>query len=106
VNQIVNNENLQRDNNIYVFYGTDGDDWEEEGTNAIESLKAMTYYAIRIGITIARNTWAADLPTTVEKYIENSNLLKEKSNILRMDNMVAEDGTEDRLIEGIKKLIS
>jgi len=106
VNQLVSNENLQRDNNIYVFYGTDGDDWEEEGTNAIESLKAMSIYANRIGITIARNTWSANLPTTVEQYIEKSNLLQEKSNILRMDYLVAENGTEDRLIEGIKKLIS
>lgn len=106
VNQLVSDENLQRDNNIYVFYGTDGDDWEEEGTKAIESLKVMIGYANRIGITIARNTWSTNVQTTVEQYIEKSNLLKEKSNILRMDYLVAENGDEDRLIEGIKKLIS
>lgn len=31
VNEIVEKENLIRDYNIYVFHGTDGDDWDTEG---------------------------------------------------------------------------
>ncbi len=31
VNEIVNKENLIRDYNIYVFHGTDGDDWDTNG---------------------------------------------------------------------------
>ena len=31
VNEIVQKENLARDYNIYVFHGTDGDDWDTEG---------------------------------------------------------------------------
>ncbi len=31
VNEIVEKESLAKDYNIYVFHGTDGDDWDTEG---------------------------------------------------------------------------
>ena len=31
VNKIVEEENLEKDYNIYVFHGTDGDDWDSDG---------------------------------------------------------------------------
>ena len=72
----------------------------------IEATKTMLSYANRIGITIARNNWsnAADL-STVEKYMDSSGLLKEKPDLIRMDAMIAENASEERIIEGIKKLI-
>ena len=104
VNETVEKESLARDYNIYVFHGTDGDDWDTEGKEAIPELKKMLAYTNRIGITIAQHSYASSQPTEVERYLKNSNLLTEKKDFLRLDVM-AEDADEPRLIEGIKKLI-
>lgn len=104
---IIEKEQLHRENNIYVFHGTDGDDWEENGEKSIVAVKKMLPYLNRMGITIAKNSWSSDdRKTTVEKYFENSGLLKEKSNIIRLDAFKSAGVTEERLIEGIKKLCS
>jgi uncharacterized protein len=105
VNEIVERENLARDYNIYVFHGTDGDDWDHEGTQCIPQLKKMLSYANRVGITIAQHMPAADQRTEVEKYIRSSGLLEDKPKLLRMDIM-REDADEPRVIEGIKTLIA
>ena len=39
VNEIVEKENLAKDYNIYVFHGTDGDDWDTEGKEALPELQ-------------------------------------------------------------------
>lgn len=105
MNEIVETENLARDYNIYAFHGTDGDDWDTTGKEAIPELTKMLTYANRVGITIAEHGYGARNNTEVEKYIKKSGLLKEKSSLLRMDVM-QENATESRLIEGIKHLIS
>ena len=105
VNGIVEQENLQRDYNIYVFHGTDGDDWDTTGEEAISELKKMLAYAARIGITIAENKFGIPGRSDVERYVKNSGLLEEKSDLIRLD--VLEQGSnESRLIEGIRALIS
>lgn len=104
VNKIIEEENLFVDNNIYVFYGTDGDDWDADGKQAITEVEKILKYTNRVGITIARNTWTTGT-TTVEKYFESSGLLKNKSDLIRLDAFSANDADEARLIEGIKKLV-
>ncbi len=104
VNETVEKENLARDYNIYVFHGTDGDDWDTEGKETIPELKKMLAYTNRIGITIAQHSYDSSQTTEVERYLKKSNLLTEKKDFLRLDVM-AEDADEPRLIEGIKKLI-
>ncbi len=105
VNGIVEQENLQRDYNIYVFHGTDGDDWDTTGEEAISELKKMLAYAARIGITIAENNFGIPGRSDVEHYVKKSGLLEEKSDLIRLD--VLEQGSnESRLIEGIRALIS
>ena len=84
VNQIVSRENLARDYNIYVFHGTDGDDWDTEGRESVAQLKVMLGYASRVGITIAAHPNTAG-STEVEKYVKASGLLEEKSKLLRLD---------------------
>ena len=103
VNEIVEKENLARDYNIYVFHGTDGDDWDTGGDKAIPELVRMLSYVSRMGVTIAEH--AGTQWTEVARYLENSGLLRDKADLLRMDIM-AEDAEEARVIEGIKKLIS
>ena len=101
VNEIVAKENLERDYNIYVFHGTDGDDWDEAGEQAIPELTKILTYASRVGITVAEHGEGGS--TTVARYLRGSVLLSDKAELVRI---MAEDADEPRLIEGIKKLIS
>jgi uncharacterized sporulation protein YeaH/YhbH (DUF444 family) len=105
VNDIVEKENLVKDYNIYIFHGTDGDDWDADGKETIPEIKKMLVYANRVGITIAENGLGANQNSEVEKYTKASGLLDEKPELLRLDVM-KQDADEPRLIEGIKHLIS
>ena len=105
VNEVVEKDNLTRDYNIYIFHGTDGDDWDTDGKESIPELKKMLIYANRVGITIAEHTTHSSSETEVEKYLKKSSLLEDQPKLLRLDVM-QEDADEPRLIEGIKHLIS
>ena len=105
VNHIVKEENLAADYNIYVFHGTDGDDWDTEGKKAIPAMKEMIGYASRVGVTIAEHASTSQNNTEVERYLKKSGILEEHPNHIRMD-VINESSDEPRLIEGIKKLIS
>ena len=105
VNEIVEKENLAADYNIYIFHGTDGDDWDSEGEKAIPELNKMLLYASRIGVTVIRHPYNYTTPSEIEKYLDKSGLLKEKPDFIRLDAM-KEDAEESRLIEGIKNLLS
>lgn len=107
VADVIEKEQLAKDYNIFVFHGTDGDDWEEKGEKALAAVKRMLPSLSRMGVTVARNSWTVgDKPTTVEQYFDDSGLLKEKNNLLRLDTFPAESATEERIVEGIKKLLS
>ncbi|MBU4501709.1 MAG: DUF444 family protein [Nanoarchaeota archaeon] len=101
--EIVEKENLARDYNIYVFYGGDGDDWDD-GKECIEYLEKMMTYTNRIGLTIASN-YGQPGATTMAQYLGSSGIL-EKSDLIRLVSMDANQVDEDVLIEGIKHLIS
>jgi hypothetical protein len=105
VNEIVERENLTRDYNIYIFHGTDGDDWDHDGSQCLPELKKMLTYANRVGITIAQHAPEGSQRTEVENYIRTSGLLEDQPKLLRMDVM-REDADEPRVIEGIKTLIA
>lgn len=105
VNEMVEKENLAKDYNIYVFHGTDGDDWDSEGKETIPEIEKMLGYASRVGITVAKHSSTPGPSTPVEKYLDKSGLLKKYPHLIRMDSMHA-DSDESRLIQGIKNLIS
>ena len=105
VNEVVESESLARDYNIYVFHGTDGDDWDTDGKETIPEIKKMLAYSNRIGITVAESIRGVSSYTNVEKYIKKSKLLDEFPQKLRLET-VREDADETALIRGIKKLIS
>ncbi len=102
VNEIVEKESLAQDYNIYVFHGTDGDDWDTRGDKALPELEKMLTFSNRVGITIAS---AGGKQSEVEKYIKKSGWIDEKPDLLRMD-VIEQDADESRLIQGIKHLIS
>lgn len=103
VNQIVEEENLARDFNIYIFHGTDGDDWDSRGERVIPELEKMLKYSNRIGITVASSDYTGN--TAVEKYMKTSKLLENFPSKIRMDVFRAAEANEDRIITGIKNLI-
>ena len=105
VNEIVEQESLARDYNIYVFHGTDGDDWDTDGKDALAELEKMLGYAARIGITIAEHSYSGSKATEVEKYLKASTLLTKHKDLIKMD-VISEDADDTRIIQGIKKLIS
>jgi len=105
VNEIVTTENLDQDYNIYVFHGTDGDDWDTDGSKALPELSQMMTYASRVGITVAEHPSDAANSTEVERYLKKSELLDRHPSLIRLDVMDLE-ADEPRLIEGIKSLIS
>jgi uncharacterized sporulation protein YeaH/YhbH (DUF444 family) len=104
INSIIEAENLYKNYNIYVFYGTDGDDWESNGEKMIEATNKLLTYVNRFGITIAKNSWTTATQTTIEKYLVKSGLLSEKPNLIKLDSFPSTDVNENRIIEGIKKL--
>ena len=101
VNEIVAAENLAQDYNIYVFHGTDGDDWDTDGRETLPELEKMLQYTNRVGITITEHTSDSLNSTEVERYLKKSGLLEKMPALLRLDTM-GEDSDEPRLIEGIK----
>lgn len=105
LNKIIETEQLAKDYNIYVFYGTDGDDWENNGEKMLIALRIALSNINRCGITIAKNSYTTT-KTTVEQYIENSGLLKEKHDLLRLEALDSAKATEDEIVETIRKLIS
>ncbi len=106
VNEIVKTENLAKDYNIYIFYGTDGDDWDSSGEKTIEEIKKALIYTNRIGITVARNSWTTAEKTTVEKYLDKSGLLKSNNEKIKIDSFKSDGVEEKTIIESIKKIIS
>ncbi len=105
VNEIVEKESLVKDYNIYVFHGTDGDDWDTNGNETMPEIEKTLTYANRVGITIAQRASGPKEGTEVEKYLKKSGVLEKQSNRIRLDVM-QDDADEPRLIEGIKRLIS
>jgi len=103
VTEIIEQESLAQDYNIYVFHGTDGDDWDTEGKKTIVELEKMLTFSNRVGITIASRSTGKQ--SEVEKYLKKSGLLEKHPDLIRLD-VIPEDAEESRLIEGIKRLIS
>ena len=105
VNEIVSTENLDRDYNIYVFHGTDGDDWDTTGAKTIPELEIMLGYANRVGFSVVERQRTAARGSEVSRYLKQSGLLESRRDLLRLD-VLGEDTEETRLIEGIRNLIA
>jgi len=101
INEIIEKQSLYRDYNIYVFHGTDGDDWDSKGTETLPEIRKTIGYANRIGITLAAGGRFG--PSRLEAYLDNSRLMEEQKTKIRLD-AIAEDADEKRLIEGIRRL--
>jgi uncharacterized sporulation protein YeaH/YhbH (DUF444 family) len=103
VNAIVAQEGLARDYNIYVFHGTDGDDWDTDGSQTLPELTRMLGYVSRVGFTVVERAFAQGTGSEVTRYLKASGLLESQANLLRLDTL-PEATDEPRLIEGIRRL--
>lgn len=104
VNEMIIKNSLDRDYNIYVFHGTDGDDMNTTGVEAINELRKMIKLVNRVGITVVKPTYYGGRMTTVEQYITRSNLLKQHPELIQM-SVISENSTEENIINSIKDLI-
>jgi uncharacterized sporulation protein YeaH/YhbH (DUF444 family) len=104
VNEIVEKENLAKEYNIYMFHGTDGDDWDTTGEKTLPELRKILEYASRVGVTIVEHMRSSADKSEVEQYLTASKILEERSDLVRLD-IIDEDASESRLIEGIRKLL-
>ncbi|MDA3916719.1 MAG: DUF444 family protein [Deltaproteobacteria bacterium] len=105
VNDIVERESLARDYNIYVFHGTDGDDWDKDGKQTIAEIEKMLNYVSRIGVSIVEHSYVGSNQTEVEKYLKSSQILTQHGDLIKLDVM-SENADDTRIIQGIKRLIS
>ena len=101
VNSIIENEQMHLSKNIYVFYGSDGDDWKDNNNTLINEIKKLSNYVNRIGILVARNA-SSSLPTTLETNLEESNILSELRDKLKLSRVNANDFNEEQIIDSIK----
>ena len=101
VNSIIENEQMHLSKNIYVFYGSDGDDWKDSKNNLVDEIKKLAKYANRIGIFVARNSGNDNL-TSLENTIEESNILSELNDKLKITQINSRNFTENEIIESIK----
>ncbi len=105
VNNTIENEQLHLTKNIYVFYGSDGDDWKDNKNSLVGEIKKLSKYANRIGIFVARNSGNDNL-TSLESTIEESNILSELHDTLKISQINSRDFTENQIIESIKLFLA
>ncbi len=103
VNTIVQKENLVADYNIYIFQGTDGEDWDQDKKETIQELKKILAFVNRMGITIAKGMYSSG-ESIVEQYLKEGGVLKDEK-IIRVDS-ISVTSDQDRIIEGVRKLVS
>ncbi len=106
ITKTVDGESLARDYNIYVFQGTDGDDFDD-GTEAIPEIEKILSYANRMGVCVVENSYSGGKgESAFEQYIGESGLLDRKD-VFRM-HVMSSSGiiTEEQNIEAVKALIN
>jgi len=103
INEIVEKEGLARDYNIYIFYGTDGDDWDIDGKEAIPEIEKALSYTNRIGACVVRDG-ETTRESEFERYI-NASDIKERKDEFRMHVMQASGIEEEPNIKAIKELV-
>ena len=103
--EIVEGEALSRDYNIYVFQGTDGDDFDD-GQEAIPEVQKILGFVNRMGVCVLKDPYYGDdRETAFEQYAQEGGILDEKE-LFRMHVMSSAGVTEEDNIEAIKALIA
>jgi len=106
INEIVETEGLAEDYDIFVFQGTDGDDWDRRG-DAVAELNKILGYARRVGVTLFKHPYlmASGGKTTFEIYIETAGIEK-RSDVFRMHAMPGFNVSDEMNLNALKALIA
>ena len=105
LNEIVESEGLARDYNIYVFQGTDGDDGDRDGKEAIPEIKKILGYVNRMGVSVFKRDPAGKDKTVFEKYVEKGSFIDQEV-LFRMHLMSNKDVTDEENEEAVKALVA
>jgi uncharacterized protein len=106
VNEIIEQENLAKEYNIYVFYGGDGDDWNSDAEGFAGAIRKLYGVASRVGFTIVQAAYRRE-PTVFEKFLRSQDLVGETfKKEARLDVIGEDEANDKRLIEGIMELVS
>jgi len=93
---------------IYVFHGTDGDNWGDDDEKFIEELKKIMEFSNRTGISIVKNSWwwgGNDDDSSVSKAVKKSGILEDKVRF-RMFLLKETEVNEQNNLKAVKHLIS
>jgi uncharacterized sporulation protein YeaH/YhbH (DUF444 family) len=105
-NQVIEKMGLAKNYNIYVFYGTDGEDFDN-GTETIAEIQKMFPCVNRLGVEIVRHPGRTK--TEVGDYLNKAGLINESNfcggKFFRMHELDYENATEEDNIEAVKALI-
>ncbi|MBI2057655.1 MAG: DUF444 family protein [Candidatus Yanofskybacteria bacterium] len=106
VNRVVEEENLARDYNIYVFQGTDGDDGDD-GEEAIPEIEKILSYVNRMGVSVLRNPRHLELKqeSLFELYIKEGGFIDRKD-VFRMHLMSDSNVTDENNKQAVKALVA
>ncbi|MBU1091693.1 MAG: DUF444 family protein [Nanoarchaeota archaeon] len=104
INEMVESEGLARDYNIYVFQGTDGDDFDD-GKQALPELRKILGYVNRMGVCLLKHPYYKDRDTSFEEYMKKASALEQKD-LFRMYTMSSAGVTEEKNVEAVKALIA
>ena len=106
INKVVDGEALETNYNIYVFQGTDGDDFDD-GKLAIPEINKILGYANRMGVTLFKHPYFTEgnTKTPFETYVEKGNFQNQRD-VFRMHTMSPYNVTEEKNIEALKALIA
>lgn len=102
INKIIAEENLEANFNIYVFHGTDGDDWDEGGQQTIPHIQETVSCANRLGITVVFSP-ADRGKDALTVYLEKSGLLLRNRDSFRLDR-IPENAGDEEMIKSMKIL--
>lgn len=111
VNKIIKERNLAQDYNIYVFHGTDGDDWDNNGKDTTPELEEMIKVSNRVGITVVAHDYsmfkqASNIKTTVETYVDKSGFLKSYHAKFRLVSMKSNQVNTETNVKAVRTLIA
>ena len=106
ITKTIEGEGLGAEYNIYLFQGTDGDDGDMEGEEAIPEIHKIFGYVNRMGVTIFKYPYYGDQKTVFEAYVEKGGIL-ERRDIFRMHIMPQYYNVTDEMnVEALKALIA
>ena len=100
--EIIESESLAKDYNIYIFQGTDGDDFDD-GETAIPEIEKILGYANRMGVTVIRNHSSKE--SRFEKYVKEGGF-PERKNLFRMYVLPRREISEEENEESVRELLS